>query len=87
MDISRDSYAIVDREGRVISVLAGKPRDGKWDSLMKELEEAIAKAREKMSFSKKQKKHVRGKFPSVSVGNSFGGGSKVNLRYPFLSLF
>lgn len=76
-DASRDSHAIVDREGRVISVLAGTPRDPNWGSLMKELEEAIGQAQEKMTFSKKQKEHVRGVFPSVSVGSSFGGGSKV----------
>ncbi|KAE9391872.1 hypothetical protein BT96DRAFT_1000930 [Gymnopus androsaceus JB14] len=72
----KDSYAIVDREGRIISALAGTPCDRNWGTLMKELEDAIANAREKMSFSNKQKEHIRGEYPSVSMGNSFGGGSK-----------
>lgn len=83
---SRDSYAVVDREGRVISVLAGTPRDPNWGALMKELGEAVGKAREEMTFSKKQKEHVRGTFPSVSVGTSFGGGSKVRWLHESLSL-
>lgn len=56
---------------------------------MKELESKLTQARAKMTFSKKQKAHKRGPYPSVSVGNSFGGGSKVYLvRLPcFLSSY
>lgn len=78
---ARDSYAVVDREGRIIAALAGRPRDENWDELMKELTEAIRQAHEKMTFSEKQTTHIRGEFTSVSVGNSFGGGSKVFLQH------
>ncbi|KAE9388176.1 hypothetical protein BT96DRAFT_836639, partial [Gymnopus androsaceus JB14] len=67
---------IVDREDRVISVLAGNPSNPHWPAAMKELETKIMKSRANMSFSEKQKKNKRGPYPSVSVGNSFGGGSK-----------
>ncbi|KAE9386950.1 hypothetical protein BT96DRAFT_1005588 [Gymnopus androsaceus JB14] len=71
----KDSYAIVNREGRVIAVLAGMPRNGKWDSFMKELEEAIGKARENMSFSKKQKEQVQGDFPAIAASNHISLGN------------
>ncbi|KAJ3751711.1 hypothetical protein EV360DRAFT_97671 [Lentinula raphanica] len=62
--------------GFVISLLAGKPRDRKWDTVMKELEELLRSARKKMSFSQKQRNNKRGSGPSVSMGTSFGGGSQ-----------
>lgn len=74
---SRDCYVVVDKAGRIIAVLAGKPRDDNWDAVMTELTAQIKDARGSMTFSKKQEAHKRGKFPSVAVGTLFGGGSKV----------
>lgn len=74
---SRDCYVVVDKAGRIIAVLAGKPRDDAWDAVMTKLTAQIKDARGGMTFSKKQEAHKRGKFPSVAVGTSFGGGSKV----------
>ncbi|KAE9394188.1 hypothetical protein BT96DRAFT_828078 [Gymnopus androsaceus JB14] len=73
---ARESYTVVDKSGRIITVLAGKPRDNNWDAIMAELAQKLKDVRGKMSFSKKQKVHKHGKFTSVSVGNSFGGGSQ-----------
>ncbi|KAJ3752821.1 hypothetical protein EV360DRAFT_54542, partial [Lentinula raphanica] len=67
---------VVDKCGRVIAVLAGKPRDPKWDKLMKDLEDLVRAARRKMTFSEKQKNNKRVSGPSVSLGTSFGGGSQ-----------
>ncbi|KAJ3746951.1 hypothetical protein EV360DRAFT_57211, partial [Lentinula raphanica] len=62
---------------RVISVLAGKPRDRNWDNLMKDLEEQVRSAREEMTFTEKQSKNKRAPCLLVSMGTSFGGGSLV----------
>ncbi|KAJ3712627.1 hypothetical protein C8R42DRAFT_699196 [Lentinula raphanica] len=70
-----ESFAVLDRSGRVISVLAGKPRDRHWDSVTKDLEAQLRSARKEMSFSEKQRNNKRAPCPSVSMGTSFGGGS------------
>lgn len=82
-----ESHAVVDRNGRIIAVLAGKPKGENWDGLMKELEDLLHLAHDGMTFTPKQMATKRGLFPSVSVGNSFGGGSKVcrPLKPSFLS--
>ncbi|KAJ3710079.1 hypothetical protein C8R42DRAFT_597590, partial [Lentinula raphanica] len=68
---------LLDKSGRIIGVLAGKPRDSKWDSLIKDLEEQVRSARQTMSFSKKQSSSKRVSGPSVAMGTSFGGGSQA----------
>lgn len=77
--LSREPWAIVDKQGRIIAVLAGRPRGDDWTELTEELAGLLSKAGSKMTFSRKQRSggHKRGDFPSVSVGTSFGGGSKV----------
>ncbi|KAJ3968608.1 hypothetical protein EV361DRAFT_972719 [Lentinula raphanica] len=72
----QESHALADKSGRVIGVLAGKPRDRKWDPLMKDLEEQVRSARKKMTFSQKQRNNRRASGPSVAMGTSFGGGSQ-----------
>jgi hypothetical protein len=69
----------VDSAERIVAVLGGTPKDSSWMPLMNRLLQKIRTARSKMTFSRKQTKQPRGDFPSVSVGNSFGGGSKVCL--------
>lgn len=44
---------------------------------MDDLAARVKEARDTMTFSAKQNSNKRGHFPSVSVGTSFGGGSKV----------
>ncbi|KAJ3765039.1 hypothetical protein FB446DRAFT_655799 [Lentinula raphanica] len=67
---------MVNKCGQVFAVLAGKPRDPKWDKVMNNLEELVRVARGKMTFSEKQKNNKRVSGPSVSIGTSFGGGSE-----------
>ncbi|KAE9394141.1 hypothetical protein BT96DRAFT_828130, partial [Gymnopus androsaceus JB14] len=62
--------------GRIIAALAGKLRDNSWDAVMAKLTPKLKDARGKMLFSGKQKVHKHGLFPTVSVGNSFRGGSQ-----------
>lgn len=52
---------------------------------MKELADKLGEARDKLSFSEKQQNHKRGDFPSVSIGTSFGGGSKVRSTLFYLT--
>ncbi|KAJ3965065.1 hypothetical protein EV361DRAFT_955360 [Lentinula raphanica] len=73
----QESCAVLDKSGRIISLLAGKPRDPKWDSVINELEEQVRSARKKMTFSQKQRSNKRVSGPSVSMGTSFGGGSQA----------
>ncbi|KAE9382416.1 hypothetical protein BT96DRAFT_1027660, partial [Gymnopus androsaceus JB14] len=72
----RQSYAVVDNEGRIITALAGTPDDPNWIPLMQELAENVRHARDHMSFSTSRRRTSA--FPAllVSIGNSFGGGSK-----------
>ncbi|THV00197.1 hypothetical protein K435DRAFT_657536, partial [Dendrothele bispora CBS 962.96] len=65
---------ILDKHGRVVAVLAGRPRSSDWDSLVKEGAEKIDRAREELSFTRKQTEHSRGDFPAISVGVAYGGG-------------
>ncbi|KAE9385706.1 hypothetical protein BT96DRAFT_981971, partial [Gymnopus androsaceus JB14] len=55
----RQSYAVVDNKGRIITALAGTPDDPNWIPLMQELAENIRNARDRMSFSTKQKENKR----------------------------
>lgn len=77
--MNRETHAITDRNGRVISVLAGRPRRDNWDGLVEELANKISAVREQTKFSNKQLNHKRGEFPSVAFGTSFGGGSLVSI--------
>ncbi|KAF9062410.1 hypothetical protein BDP27DRAFT_1368872 [Rhodocollybia butyracea] len=70
------ALTVIDKGGRIIAVLAGKPRDDNWDAVMTKLTAQIKDAHGSMMFSKKQEAHKRGKFSLVAVGTLFGGGSK-----------
>lgn len=69
---------IVDREGRVITVLAGRPRDPTWDSVATDAAEAIRTAGEQLQFPHDQTSHRRGDtFTAGAFGYSYGGGQTV----------
>ncbi|KAJ3730736.1 hypothetical protein C8R42DRAFT_637406 [Lentinula raphanica] len=72
-----EGFPVLDKTGRIITVLAGKPQDSKWGTLTEELEEQVRSARKNMTFSKKQRSNKRVSGPSVSMGTSFGGGSQA----------
>ncbi|THU90572.1 hypothetical protein K435DRAFT_613407, partial [Dendrothele bispora CBS 962.96] len=72
----RTSRPILDKHGRVVAVLAGRPRSSDWDALVKGGAEEIARAREELTFTRKQTEHSRGDFPAVTVGVAHGGGRR-----------
>jgi hypothetical protein len=75
----RTTHPIVDSEGRVIGLLAGRPQCAEdWDALCKEAADAIEEARSRCVFADKQVDHRRGAFPAVPVGISHGNGTQVS---------
>ena len=69
----RTPIPIVDKEGRVIALLAGRPADENWD----EVQEAAAALLEKIRSDCPEFDdgcHRRGDFPTLRCGVSHGGG-------------
>jgi hypothetical protein len=65
---------IIDREGRIIAILAGHPADDSWDQLSKEGAEALEEARRHCKTPSKAGCHRRGRYVALSCGVSHGGG-------------
>lgn len=76
-----DPRPIVDRDERVIAVLAGQPRDSNWDGVGLDAAEAMRRAGEQLRFPRDQKSHRRGKFTAGAYGYSYGGGQKACLPF------
>jgi hypothetical protein len=76
---TRTTHPIVDRDGRVIGLLAGRPQGAKdWDRLAKEMADAVEAARSRCEFTDKQLHHRRGVFPAVPAGIIHGNGTPVS---------
>ncbi len=71
-------FVIVDQNGRIIALFAGRP-DGAddWDDVAARAAAAMEDARKKCFFTRAQKEHLRGEYPTAGCGSSFGGGSAV----------
>lgn len=67
----------MDSEGRIIGLLAGRPRGEEWDQVVAGATKAIERTAKKCSFSEGEAKGRRGVFAALSVGISFGGGQTV----------
>ncbi|KZP28866.1 hypothetical protein FIBSPDRAFT_728254 [Athelia psychrophila] len=70
---------ILDDEGRIIAVLAGRPSKDSgagddWVKVVAGLEAAINKLQRQCSFTAKDRDHRRGPHPAKAVGVSHGGG-------------
>ncbi|KAI0055804.1 hypothetical protein BV25DRAFT_1815131, partial [Artomyces pyxidatus] len=68
---------IVDREGRVVVYLAGRPTtDGSWDKTAAEASDLLGKVRHdcRNDFKPAQKEHQRGHYAILHTGYSHGGG-------------
>jgi hypothetical protein len=78
----RVPYAILDHEGRIIAVLAGRPYskngipDG-WDGVVARACAAIEAAREEMHFDEDDVTHRRGPHIAKACGWSHGHGQQV----------
>lgn len=73
----RTPFKILDKKGRVIALLAGRPSDPSWDHVASEAYAAMTHAAKEANFGVKQTVHDRGKFATMAVGVSFGGGRTV----------
>ena len=69
----REAIPIIDKEDRIIAVLAGQPDDPGWDAVHQSATDLLDGCRGKM----KQGTHRRGRYPMLSSGISFGGGQTV----------
>jgi hypothetical protein len=70
---------ILDKEGRLIVLLAGSPRDRVgWEEVKEEMAEAIEQGGRTISCGARHRFHKRGVFPALTVGPFFGGGAKVS---------
>lgn len=65
---------ILDKAGRIIAVLVGRPDDASWDAAQAEAADALEHTRGACVFQAKHTCHGRGRFPALQVGISFGGG-------------
>jgi hypothetical protein len=65
---------LVDRSGRVIGILGGKPEDENWQGVQDEAQELLQGIRHRLSEPKKGNVHRRGNFPTLRCGVSYGGG-------------
>lgn len=77
---SRTSVPITDDEDRVIAVLAGHPDDVGWRQVHEDAAEALESSRAKLkkpSEKDLENRDRRGHFPQEAVGESMGGGQKV----------
>ncbi|KAF9524445.1 hypothetical protein CPB83DRAFT_773766, partial [Crepidotus variabilis] len=71
---------ILDKEQRVIAVLAGTPTDVCWPSVLKNsnhaLQDALEQGLQDGTFSSTEMSHRRGEFYLLVDGISYGGGQK-----------
>lgn len=74
---ARSTHLLLDKDGYIIGVLLGAPRDPGWPLVNGEAFDALDKAATLLSYKDKTKAHRRGEFPSLAHGISFGGGQQV----------
>jgi hypothetical protein len=67
---------IIDSDGRIIALLAGRPDDVGWISLQNRAAQILEEQRDRCHFPKEAQKNRRGRFPALPVGISFGGGQR-----------
>ncbi len=76
--IASARFVIVDKNGRIIALFAGRPDNADdWDEVASRASDALTEARRKCTFTKARLVHARGNYPTQGVGTSFGGGSQV----------
>lgn len=73
---SSSATPIVDNDGRVIAVLAGRPSDAGWEELQRRAASKLKDCRHGCRFSGKLAENRRGGFPALAIGVSFGGGQR-----------
>lgn len=76
ISLCRETILIVDREDRIIAILAGRPSGKDWEETVQKYLQALARAKESLQFGKKCDR--RGPFRTIAVGVSYGGGQTVS---------
>ena len=81
MTPSREPHILLDKEGRIIVFLAGRPCGSDWDGVISRSSDALQRMRVKGiksgAFKTEDLDHRRGRFLAVASGVSFGGGQMV----------
>lgn len=75
-DIFRTPTGIVDQEDRIITILAGRPQGQDWDGVQMGMSTELQSAASAIRGAGEER---RGKYTSLSVGISYGGGQMVSL--------
>ncbi len=65
---------VLDREGRLLLVLAGHPNDPTWGPMVQDAARSARAARERCVFDEDHLHHRRGDYPTLGYGISYGGG-------------
>ncbi|KAG6848812.1 hypothetical protein H0H93_013822 [Arthromyces matolae] len=72
----KSTHPLVDRDQRIVGVLAGRPNN--WDSVVNDVEAEMREVRDKLQRKKKDDEdNRRGNFVSRTMGISFGNGRKA----------
>ena len=73
----RAPLGLVDADGRLFGVFVGPPKDDStWPDVTEGVRAALGIAKKKLSF--KRKLDRRGRFKTIAVGLSYGGGQTVS---------
>jgi len=65
---------VIDREGRVIGILAGCPEDDDWEAIQRDAQQHMEAARIHLTASYASRQHCRGAFATLRTGVSYGMG-------------
>ena len=84
--LSRTTNLLLDREKRIIGVLAGQPQGENWASTCNRAFTALDLLAQRVVPSKKDVESRRGIFPTIAYGISLGNGQKVSVIYVLFSL-
>ncbi|KAG6893826.1 hypothetical protein C0992_008513, partial [Termitomyces sp. T32_za158] len=73
---------LVDSEGRIVAVLAGQPRDSRYQQSAARVYDALVRESQSAAFGLDAAAHRRGRFPALNVGAYYGNGTRtaVNLN-------
>ncbi|KAG1855279.1 hypothetical protein F4604DRAFT_1932339 [Suillus subluteus] len=70
-------HAILDGEGRIVAVLAGRPASKDWNEVNAAAANAMVETQHRCAFSSSGLTHRRGRYHALSTGISFGGGQQI----------
>ena len=74
---ARSIMLLVDADGRIIALFAGRPLGADFDRVVEEVTRLLENARRRCRFKTCQLDHKRGRHAALAKGMTHGGGSKV----------